>query len=191
MRNPTTRQDPCVFFKYERKGSGIAHGSGHIIGLPLVLILGLFVGMAPTFSYTQSHGVLYDYALLLAAAGLVRFSSHASLGCPSRHRLIRHLSVSDGGIFQTVPIPERRCHFDISLSCGGAWDTLLGKAFRYNGLNSLLHRYSQTNLKPQERRWRLFRPYRTENQYLNDQTQKYSEVNSSDSQSGEAARHVM
>jgi hypothetical protein len=48
-------------------------------------------------------------------------------------------------------------------SLWGAWDTLLGHDFRYIGINGLLHRVSESNLRRQERKRGLFRPYRTGN----------------------------
>ena len=58
----TTEQEPYIFSKNERKGSAIAHGSGLIIGLPLILLLGLFVGLPPAFSYIPSVIVSYMIA---------------------------------------------------------------------------------------------------------------------------------
>jgi hypothetical protein len=48
-------------------------------------------------------------------------------------------------------------------SLWGAWDTLLGHDFRYVGINGLLRRVSESNLRRQERKRGLFRPYRTGN----------------------------
>ena len=48
-------------------------------------------------------------------------------------------------------------------SLWGAWDTLLGYNFRYIGIGRAINRVSEANMKRQERRRGLFRPYRIDN----------------------------
>jgi len=170
----TTGQDFYIFSKYERKVSAIAHGSGLLIGLPLILILGLFVGLPPAFSYIPS--VIVSYMI----ARSFRRRRRAWGAFQGMQASVVHLGVVSLAIAaQLLGSSSRPSQFlymagtlIFLYSVWGAWDTLLGQDFRYIGINSVLQRVSESNLKRQERRRGLFRPYRTENEDQNEQTHK-------------------
>ena len=170
----TTGQDPYIFSKYERKGSAIAHGSGLIIGLPLILLLGLFVGLPPAFSYIPS--VIVSYMI----ARSFRRRRRAWGAFQGMQASVVHLGVVSfamgAQLLGSSSRPSQFLYMAATLiflySVWGAWDTLLGQDFRYIGINSLLHLVSESNLKRQEHRRGLFRPYRIENEDQNEQTRK-------------------
>ena len=170
----TTRQDPYIFSRYERKGSAIAHGSGLIIGLPLILLLGLFAGLPPAFSYIPS--VIVSYMI----ARSFRRRRRAWGAFQGMQASVVHLGVVSLAIaaqfLGSSSRPSQFLYMGATLlflySVWGAWDTLLGQDFRYLGINNLLHRVSESNLKRQDRRRGLFRPYRIDNEYQNEQTRK-------------------
>ena len=170
----TTGQDFYIFSKYERKVSAIAHGSGLLIGLPLILILGLFVGLPPAFSYIPS--VIVSYMI----ARSFRRRRRAWGAFQGMQASVVHLGVVSLAIAAQLlgssSRPSQFLYMGATLlflySVWGAWDTLLGQDFRYLGINSLLHRVSESNLKRQDRRRGLFRPYRIDNEYQNEQTRK-------------------
>ena len=170
----TTGQDFYIFSKYERKGSAIAHGSGLLIGLPLILILGLFVGLPPAFSYIPS--VIVSYMI----ARSFRRRRRAWGAFQGMQASVVHLGVVSLAIAaQLLGSSSRPSQFlymagtlIFLYSVWGAWDTLLGQDFRYIGINSVLQRVSESNLKRQDRRRGLFRPYRIDNEYQNEQTRK-------------------
>ena len=170
----TTGQDSYIFSKYERKVSAIAHGSGLLIGLPLILILGLFVGLPPAFSYIPS--VIVSYMI----ARSFRRRRRAWGAFQGMQASVVHLGVVSLAIAAQLlgssSRPSQFLYMGATLlflySVWGAWDTLLGQDFRYLGINSLLHRVSESNLKRQDRRRGLFRPYRIDNEYQNEQTRK-------------------
>jgi len=170
----TTGQDSYIFSKYERKVSAIAHGSGLLIGLPLILILGLFVGLPPAFSYIPS--VIVSYMI----ARSFRRRRRAWGAFQGMQASVVHLGVVSLAIAaQLLGSSSRPSQFlymagtlIFLYSVWGAWDTLLGQDFRYIGINSLLRRVSESNLKRQERRRGLFRPYRTENEGRIEQPRK-------------------
>ena len=169
-----TRQDPYIFSRYERKGSAIAHGSGLIIGLPLILLLGLFAGLPPAFSYIPS--VIVSYMI----ARSFRRRRRAWGAFQGMQASVVHLGVVSLAIaaqlLGSFSRPSQFLYMGATLlflySVWGAWDTLLGQDFRYLGINSLLHRVSESNLKRQDRRRGLFRPYQIDNEYQNEQTRK-------------------
>ena len=170
----TTGQDSYIFSKYERKVSAIAHGSGLLIGLPLILILGLFVGLPPAFSYIPS--VIVSYMI----ARSFRRRRRARGALQGMQASVVHLGVVSLAIAaQLLGSSSRPSQFlymagtlIFLYSVWGAWDTLLGQDLRYIGINSLLRRVSESNLKRQERRRGLFRPYRTENEGRIEQPRK-------------------
>ena len=170
----TTGQDSYIFSKYERKVSAIAHGSGLLIGLPLILILGLFVGLPPALSYIPS--VIVSYMI----ARSFRRRRRAWGAFQGMQASVVHLGVVSLAIAAQLlgssSRPSQFLYMAATLiflySVWGAWDTLLGQDFRYIGINSLLRRVSESNLKRQERRRGLFRPYRTEHEDRNEQPRK-------------------
>ncbi|HEU0020735.1 MAG TPA: hypothetical protein VFR55_03550 [Dehalococcoidia bacterium] len=153
---------------FERWGSAIAHGSGLIIGLPLILLLGLLVGLQPPFSYIPS--VIISYMI----ARSFRRRRRAWGAFQGMQAAVVHLGVVilalAAHLLGAASRPSQFLYLAATLiflySLWGAWDTLLGHDFRYIGINGLLHRVSEANLKRQERRRGLFRPYQTGNNDL-------------------------
>ena len=170
----TTRQDPYIFSRYERMGSAIAHGSGLIIGLPLILLLGLFAGLPPAFSYIPS--VIVSYMIARSFRRRLRaWGAFQGMQASVVHLGVVSLAIA-AQFLGSSSRPSQFLYMGATLlflySVWGAWDTLLGQDFRYLGINSLLHRVSESNLKRQDRRRGLFRPYRIDNEYQNEQTRK-------------------
>lgn len=167
----TTERGHYIFSKFERRGSAIAHGSGLIIGLPLILLLGIFVGLPPAFSYIPS--VIISYMI----ARSFRRRRRAWGAFQSMQASVVHLGVALLAIAAHLLGPTSRPSSFLFMLAAllflytlwGAWDTLLGHDFRYIGINGFLHRVSQSNLKRQERRRGLFRPYRADK---DEQTRK-------------------
>jgi len=161
----TSEYEGYVFSRFERRGSAIAHGSGLIIGLPLILLLGLLVGLPPAFSYIPS--VIVSYMI----ARTFRRRRRAWGAFQGMQASVVHLGVVVLAIAAQLLGPASRPSQFLYLaatliflySLWAAWDTLLGHDFRYVGINGLLHRVSESNLKRMERKRGLFRPYRTGN----------------------------
>lgn len=158
-----TRQEGSFLSKYERWGSAIAHGSGLIVGLPLILFLGILVGLQPPFSYIPS--VIVSYMI----ARSFRRRRRAWGAFQGMQAAVVHLAVVTLALAAQLVGPASRpsqfLYMAATLiflySLWGAWDTLLGHDFRYIGINGLLRRVSESNLRRQERKRGLFRPYRT------------------------------
>jgi hypothetical protein len=161
-------QEGPILSRFERRGSAIAHGSGLIVGLPLILLLGFLVGMQPPFSYIPS--VIVSYMI----ARSFRRQRSAWGAFQGMQAAVIHLAVVILALAAQLLGPASRPSQFLYLaatliflySLWGAWDTLLGHDFRYIGIDGLLHRVSEANLRRQERRRGLFRPYRTGNDDL-------------------------
>ena len=165
---PTRQQEPFAYSKGECRGSAIAHASGLLIGVPLVLIQFLPLSLAfipsPVVSYMiarafrrrgKGWGAFQGMQASVVQLAILFLAFVASLFDPSS--------------------PQFSFIFMIGIliflySLWGAWDTLLGHDFRYIGISKLLDRVSEANLKRLERRRGLFRPYRTDNN--DDQSQR-------------------
>ncbi|MDA0734447.1 MAG: hypothetical protein O2909_02485 [Chloroflexi bacterium] len=163
-----TEHKNYIFSKFERQGSAIAHGSGLVIGLPLILLLGFIVGLQPAFAYIPS--VIISYMIARSFRRRRRaWGAFQGMQAAVVHLGIVLLALS-AHLLGPASRPSQFLFMAATLiffySLWGAWDTLLGHDFRYIGINGLLHRVSQSNLKRQERKRGLFRPYRTGNDDL-------------------------
>ncbi len=160
---------PYVPTRGERRGSAIAHGSSLLIGAPLILLLGLFVGVPLSFAYLPSPIVTYMIARRFRRNRLPWGAFQGMQAAVVQLGIA--LLVLGANLLGPTSRPSSLLFMLAVLlflySLWGAWDTMLGENFQYIGINKLLHRVSQSNLKRLERRRRPFRPYRTENDQQN------------------------
>jgi hypothetical protein len=170
MLGRTSQQD-YPLSRIERWGSAIAHGSGLIFGLPLILLLGILVGLQPPFSYIPSVIIAYMIARSFRRRRMA-WGAFQGMQAAVIHLGVVILALA-AQLLGAVSRPSQFLYLAATLlflySLWGAWDTLLGHDFRYIGINSLLHRVSESNLRRQERKRGLFRPYRTGKDHPPDQ----------------------
>jgi hypothetical protein len=159
MRSRKQQEAPS-FSKWERRGSAVAHASGLLVGIPLLLTQFLPLSLA----FLPSPVVSYLIARAFRRRRLVWGAFQGMQASVIQLFIVVVTFVS------SLIDPESRA-FGVFWAVGallflyslwGAWDTLLGYDFRYIGISNFLDRVSQANLRRLERRRGLFRPYRTE-----------------------------
>ena len=149
---------------FERRGSAIAHGSGLIIGVPLILI-GTVIGVPPAFAYIPSAIVAYLIARSFRRRRLAwgAFQGMQATVIQLTITLLMFVLLFTGSATTAIAIFFLLAVLLFLYSLWGAWDTLFGEDFRYIIISRMLYRVSETNLRRLERRRRLFRPYSVEN----------------------------
>jgi hypothetical protein len=159
---PQNQQQGSPFSKVERRGSAIAHASGLLIGVPI-----LITGFLPlSLAFLPCPVVSY---LIARAFRRRRKAWGAFQGMQAS--VVQLIIVLLAFIASLIDPASRPFSFIFAIgalvflySLWGAWDTLLGYDFRYIGISQFLDRVSRANLERQERRRGLFRGYRTDNQ---------------------------
>jgi hypothetical protein len=165
---PQNQQQTSPFSKVERRGSAVAHATGLLIGMPILLTGFLPLSLAfipcPVVSYLiarafrrrrKAWGAFQGMQASVVQLIIVLLAFIASLVDPEA---------------QLFSIMFAMGALTFLYSLWGAWDTLLGYDFRYIGISQFLDRVSRANLERQERRRGLFRRYRIDNQ--DDQNQR-------------------
>jgi hypothetical protein len=165
---PENQQQASPFSKVERRGSAIAHASGLLIGLPILITGFLPLSLAflpcPVVSYMIARAFRRRRKAWGAFQGMQ--ASVAQL-------IIVFLAFITGLLDSSPRLSSIIFAIGILVflySLWGAWDTLLGYDFRYIGISQFLDRVSRANLERQERRRGLFRGYRIDNR--DDQNQR-------------------
>lgn len=142
----------------ERRGSAIAHGSGLLIGLPIVLLSGWWFGMPAAFGYISSPIVCY----LIARSFRRRqkaWGSFQGIQATVAHLLIVFF-LFPFALGAATPVWLSIVPLILFLyTLWGAWDVLFGEDFRYIGINRLLRHVANVNLQRQEQRRRFGQPY--------------------------------
>lgn len=151
---PWTQPRRAECTKGERWGSAVAHGSGLVIGVPLMLTA--FPGQ-PFFALMPCPVVAYFIGRGFRRRGLA-WGSFQGLQAALVHFLIVALAfVSNlGDPWSKLMVTAWTTAILLFLySLWGAWDTAFGYNFRYMGIARLLRRVSEANLRRQEarRRW--------------------------------------
>jgi hypothetical protein len=165
---PENQQQASPFSKVERRGSAIAHASGLLIGLPILITGFLPLSLAflpcPVVSYMIARAFRRRRKAWGAFQGMQ--ASVAQL-------IIVFLAFITGLLDSSPRLSSIIFAIGILVflySLWGAWDTWLGYDFRYIGISQFLDRVSRANLERQERRRGLFRGYRIDNR--DDQNQR-------------------
>ncbi len=166
----TNGPEPYVPTRIERRGSAIAHGSGLLIGVPLI-ILGFFMGLPPAFAYLPCPVISYYVFARRFRRNRLPWGAFQGIQASVIHLAIALLALA-ANLLGTTSRPASLMFMLAVLlflySIWAAWDTLFGEDFRYIGIDKLLHLVSQSNLKRQQsNRRRLFRRDRTENNQQN------------------------
>ena len=160
QRQPTPQGE---FWLSERHGAAVAHASGLLVGVPLIVLGLLFVQLPPAFAYTPSPIVAY---LIARSYRRRRMAWGAFQGMQATlvQLIILFLmfpitlwGAAAPGLVLLLPLVAMLLFL---YSLWGAWDTLFGADFRYIGINRLMRHVSAVNLQRQERRRRFGQPYR-------------------------------
>ena len=167
----TDGPEPYVPTRIERQGSAIAHGSGLLFGLPLILLAGFFLGMPPAIAYFPSPFIAYYLFARRFRSKKLPWGAFQGMQAAVIHLAIALLALA-GNLLGATSRPASLLFMLAVLlflySVWGAWDTMLGEDFRYIGIDRLLHRVSQSNLKRQQQhRRRLDHRSHIENERLN------------------------
>ncbi len=169
----TNGPEPYVPSQIERRGSAIAHGSGLLIGVPLIL-LGLLMSLPPGFAYLPCPVIAYYLFARKFRSKRLPWGAFQGMQAAVIHLAIALLALAAallGDASRSAASLLFMLAFLLFLySVWGAWDTMLGEDFRYIGIDRLLHRVSQSNLKRrQQQRRRLFRRSHIEDERQNPQ----------------------
>ncbi len=143
---------PTGYTKGERWGSALAHGSGLVIGVPIMVSGFLPVSLAmlpcPVIAYFIGRGFRRRGMPWGAFQGLQAAMVHflivalayiSSLGDPWSKPMVTSWTAAILLFLYTL---------------WGAWDTLFGYNFRYIGLSRLVTRVSEANIRRHQRRQR-------------------------------------
>ena len=169
----TNGPEPYVPTRGERQGSAIAHGSGLLFGVPLILLAGFFLGLPPAIAYFPCPFIAYYLFARKFRSHKLPWGAFQGMQAAVIHLAIAFLALAANLLGSTSTPASFLFMMAVLLflySVWGAWDTMLGEDFRYIGIDRLLHRVSQSNLKrQQQRRRRLFRRSHTEDDWQNPQ----------------------